>query len=204
METLLFAGVFDLSWWRIAAVGLGLTHLTIVSVTVFLHRHQAHHALALHPAMSHFFRFWLWLTTGMVTREWVAVHRKHHAKCETPEDPHSPQVLGINRLLAGLGLATVKRVAPQEVQRAGKLKRWLDQQDIRVSAGRQQLTDTLPASRALLMMMVTMRGELAAIWARSTATSEQLVAQLQGWCERAEASGIVPLAEFSQRLRRYA
>jgi stearoyl-CoA desaturase (delta-9 desaturase) len=81
MQALLFSGVFDLSWWGIAAVALILTHITIVSVTVFLHRHQAHHALDLHPAISHCFRFWLWLTTGMVTREWAAVHRKHHAKC---------------------------------------------------------------------------------------------------------------------------
>ncbi|GAB6044333.1 acyl-CoA desaturase [Endothiovibrio diazotrophicus] len=76
-----------------------LTHVTIVGVTVFLHRHQAHRALDLHPVVGHFFRFWLWLTTGMVTREWVAIHRKHHAKCETPADPHSPQVLGLRKVL---------------------------------------------------------------------------------------------------------
>jgi stearoyl-CoA desaturase (delta-9 desaturase) len=88
-----------LPWWGIVLVALGLTHITIVSVTVFLHRHQAHRALDLHPLASHFFRFWLWLTTGMVTKEWAAIHRKHHAKCETAEDPHSPQILGINRVL---------------------------------------------------------------------------------------------------------
>jgi len=95
----LFSGVFDLPWWGVALVALGLTHITIVSVTVFLHRHQAHRALDLHPIVSHFFRLWLWLTTGMVTKEWAAIHRKHHAKCETVEDPHSPQILGINRVL---------------------------------------------------------------------------------------------------------
>ena len=95
----LFSGVFDLPWWGVALYALGLTHITIVSVTVFLHRHQAHRALDLHPLPSHFFRFWLWLTTGMVTKEWAAIHRKHHAKCETAEDPHSPQILGINRVL---------------------------------------------------------------------------------------------------------
>jgi stearoyl-CoA desaturase (Delta-9 desaturase) len=95
------SGVFDLPWWGYVVVTLGLTHITIASVTIFLHRHQAHRALDLHPAASHFFRFWLWLTTGMVTREWAAIHRKHHAKCDTPEDPHSPQVLGINRVLWG-------------------------------------------------------------------------------------------------------
>ncbi|MHB1101158.1 MAG: DesA family fatty acid desaturase, partial [Burkholderiales bacterium] len=81
---------------------------TIVSVTIFLHRHQAHRALDLSPAVSHFFRFWLWLTTGMVTREWAAIHRKHHAKCETADDPHSPQVLGLNRVLWGGVLLYVK------------------------------------------------------------------------------------------------
>jgi stearoyl-CoA desaturase (delta-9 desaturase) len=95
----LFSGLFDLPWWGVALYALGLTHITIVSVTVFLHRHQAHRALDLHPLPSHFFRFWLWLTTGMVTKEWAAIHRKHHAKCETAEDPHSPQILGINRVL---------------------------------------------------------------------------------------------------------
>jgi stearoyl-CoA desaturase (delta-9 desaturase) len=97
----LFSGVFDLPWWGHVIVALGLTHVTIIAVTVFLHRHQAHRALDLHPAVSHFFRLWLWLTTGMVTREWAAIHRKHHAKVETPEDPHSPQVVGINRVLWG-------------------------------------------------------------------------------------------------------
>ena len=94
-----YAGWVDLPWWGYLLTGFVLTHITIVSVTVFLHRHQAHRALDLHPVISHFFRFWLWLTTGTVTREWVAVHRKHHAKCETPEDPHSPQTRGIRTVL---------------------------------------------------------------------------------------------------------
>jgi len=98
---LLHSGLFDLSWWGVALAALALTHVTIAAVTIFLHRHQAHRALTLKAPVSHFFRFWLWLTTGMVTREWVAVHRKHHAKCETAEDPHSPQVLGIHRVLWG-------------------------------------------------------------------------------------------------------
>ena len=100
-----FGRVFDLSVWGYIGVTLLLTHVTIASVTIFLHRHQAHRALTLHPIASHFFRFWLWLTTGMVTREWVAVHRKHHAKCETEDDPHSPQIWGIWRVLfGGVGL----------------------------------------------------------------------------------------------------
>jgi stearoyl-CoA desaturase (Delta-9 desaturase) len=90
---------FDLAWWGYAVIALALTHVTIVAVTVFLHRHQTHRAIDLHPVVSHFFRFWLWLTTGMITRQWVAVHRKHHAKVETPEDPHSPQIYGIARVL---------------------------------------------------------------------------------------------------------
>jgi stearoyl-CoA desaturase (delta-9 desaturase) len=96
---LLLSGVFDLPWWGYVLVALGLTHITIVSVTVFLHRCQAHRALDLHPVASHFFRAWLWLTTGMVTKEWAAIHRKHHARCETEEDPHSPQVLGLRKVL---------------------------------------------------------------------------------------------------------
>jgi len=95
----MYSGLFDLPWWGYVVVALALTHITIVSVTIFLHRHQAHRALELHAIPSHFFRFWLWLTTGMVTKEWTAIHRKHHAKCETEEDPHSPQIKGIHKVL---------------------------------------------------------------------------------------------------------
>lgn len=394
MESFILSGVFDLPWWALVAIALTLTHVTIVAVTVYLHRHQAHHALGLHPVASHFFRFWLWLTTGMVTREWAAVHRKHHAKCDTPEDPHSPVILGLNRVLwggvflyvkeankpetierygrgtpddwverhlysryqtlgltlmgivdvvlfgivpgalilltqivwipfwaagvingighcwgyrhwptpdastnisplgiliggeelhnnhhayptsaklsskwyefdvgwlyirglAALGLATVKYVAPvpcisapkaaldpqslqaiiacrhdvmakyaKHLQRAyseelrklreiapqdadvlRSLKRWINQHDRMVPATeRYKLAEVLPKSRAL-MTMVTMRAELAALWGRSAATREQLLNQLQDWCQRAEASGVRQLVEFSERLRRYA
>jgi stearoyl-CoA desaturase (delta-9 desaturase) len=390
----MFFGVFNLPWWGDVVVALVLTHVTIVAVTVFLHRHQAHRALDLHPAVSSFFRLWLWLTTGMVTKEWAAVHRKHHAKCETPEDPHSPQVLGINRVLWGgvflyvkearnpetleryghgtpddwlernvyskfqvvgltlmgatdvvlfglvpgilifmtqivwipfwaagvingighywgyrhwstpdastnivplglliggeelhnnhhayptsaklsmkwyefdigwlyiqlleaAGMARVKHVAP--VPRLGvakpvvdpqtlqaiiacryavlaqygrtlrrayreelvKLRRfaphdavalkivepWLDRDERLLRENeRARLAELLPKSR-VLQTMVAMRHELAAVWGRSMATREQLVAQLQDWCRRAETSEIKPLAEFSQQLRRYA
>jgi stearoyl-CoA desaturase (Delta-9 desaturase) len=394
MERIIFAGVFDLPGWAVAIVALGLTHVTIVAVTLFLHRHQAHHAFDMHPAVSHFFRFWLWLTTGMVTKEWAAVHRKHHAKCDTPDDPHSPLVFGLNRvlwggvflyvkearkpdtleryghgtpddwverniysrhavlglvlmgmidvvlfgvvpgllvvftqiiwipfwaagvingighfwgyrhwstpdastniapwglliggeelhnnhhayptsaklsakwyevdigwlyirILASLGLATVKHIAPVPVLVNPKaaidpqtlqaviacrydvlahytrslkrtygdelrklratspgdahilsdFKRWLHRDEKMVpESERQKLASVLPKSRVLATMM-TMRRELAAIWGRSTATRDQLVAQLQNWCQRAEASGIRPLVEFSERLRRYA
>lgn len=92
-------GLLDLSWWQILLFTLVMTHITIIGVTVYLHRCQAHRALELHPAVSHFFRFWLWTTTGMLTGQWAAIHRKHHAKCETEEDPHSPQTRGIWKVL---------------------------------------------------------------------------------------------------------
>ncbi|NVM90127.1 stearoyl-CoA desaturase (delta-9 desaturase) [Variovorax sp. SG517] len=394
MYSLLHSGALDLPWWGTALAALALTHVTIASVTIFLHRHQAHRALELHPAASHFFRFWLWLTTGMVTREWAAVHRKHHAKCETPEDPHSPQVHGLNRVLwsgvllymrearqaetleryghgtpddwlerrlyskhkilgivlmglvdmalfgvvpgglvllvqiawipfwaAGvvngighywgyrnwpardastnifpvgiliggeelhnnhhafpasaklsnrwfefdigwlyirvlqaLGLARVKHVAPvprlvapkanvdlatvQAVIRChydvlsnytrslkkacvaelGRLRRmspeaaralkavkpWLGKNQALLGPSRyRQVVQALNASQALATMYA-MRAELTALWSRSAATGDQLARQLQDWCQRAEASGIAPLADFSRRLRSYA
>ena len=92
-------GSWNIAWWQIVLFALAMTHVTMISVTVFLHRHQAHRALDLHPVASHFFRFWLWLTTGQVTKEWAAIHRKHHAKCEQEEDPHSPHVYGIKTVL---------------------------------------------------------------------------------------------------------
>ena len=92
-------GLWQLAWWQIVLFTLAMTHITMVSVTVFLHRHQAHRALDLHPVASHFFRFWLWLTTGQVTKEWASIHRKHHAKCEQADDPHSPHVHGIKTVL---------------------------------------------------------------------------------------------------------
>jgi stearoyl-CoA desaturase (Delta-9 desaturase) len=391
---MLFSGVFAFPWWVYGVVALGLTHITIVAVTVFLHRCQAHRALDLHPAVSHFFRLWLWLTTGMVTKEWVAIHRKHHARCETPDDPHSPQVFGINRVLwtgvllyvkesrnrdtieryghgtpddwlernvysiyakvgltlfgaadvllfgivpgvlifltqiiwipflaAGVingighfwgyrnwstedastnivpwgiliggeelhnnhhafitsaklsnkwyeldigwmyiraletfGLARVKRIAPvprftalrpvvdletlqavivhrydvlakfskslraiyaEEMDRLRRfapadarvlqsLKHWLHHDETTLpEVERIKLAAVLPRSHAL-QTVYTMRRDLMALWARSTVPREHLVHQLQDWCQRAEASGIRPLMEFSQRLRCYA
>jgi stearoyl-CoA desaturase (Delta-9 desaturase) len=388
-------GLIDLSWWGSVLVILGLTHVTIAAVTIFLHRQQAHRALDLHPVVSHFFRGWLWLTTGMITREWVAVHRKHHAKCETPEDPHSPQIYGINkvlfegvelygretkntatlerygrgtpddwlerhlyakhnllgvslmlvidlllfgpigltiwavqmlwipffaagvingighywgyrnfapndtsnnivpwgiliggeelhnnhhayatsaklsnqwwefdlgwlyiRLLETLGLARVRRVAPKirfdptkrrcdagtvqavithRYQVLATFARCLKQTalaEIRtlqaratlglresralqvIQQGLQRDPDTLPEpervalkraldASAVLHTLYAMRQELAALWSRSTASKEQLVKQLEGWCQRAEESGILALQEFSQKLRCY-
>lgn len=99
MPEMYFEGLWPISFVGSVGVVLFLTHITIVAVTIFLHRHQSHNALSLHPTISHFFRFWLWLTTGMITREWVAVHRKHHAMCETDDDPHSPVKKGILKVL---------------------------------------------------------------------------------------------------------
>lgn len=107
-------GLLDLTVWGYIAAAVILTQITIASVTLFLHRSQAHNALTLHPIISHFLRFWLWLTTGIVTREWVAVHRKHHAKCETEEDPHSPIVAGISRVFFGGYFLYRKEAARQE------------------------------------------------------------------------------------------
>ncbi len=389
---MLFAGVFDLPWWGHVLVVLALTHVTIAGVTIYLHRHQAHRALELGPVPSHFFRFWLWLTTGMVTKEWAAIHRKHHARCETADDPHSPQVLGLGRVLWGgvflyvkeshqpetlaryghgtpddwlerhvytpgqklgillmlaidlvlfglvpgaliwgvqmvwipfwaagvingvghfwgyrnyacadastnilpwgiliggeelhnnhhayatsarlsskwyefdigwlyirlleiLGQARVKKVAPrlrlaaarqtvdldtlqavithrydvmakymqplrqiyrEEVERLKasldaktlkSLKRWLARDAETLSAQDRAAFDAALGQSSRLTLLVEMRRELAALWQRSTATHEELLARLQDWCRRAEASGIRQLEEFSSRLRRYA
>ncbi|MCL4799657.1 MAG: fatty acid desaturase [Burkholderiales bacterium] len=388
---MLFSGLFDLPWWGFVLVALALTHVTIASVTIFLHRCQAHRALDLHPVASHFFRLWLWLTTGMVTKEWAAIHRKHHAKCETAEDPHSPQIYGINRvlwlgvllyvkesynretlsryghgtpddwiernvyakhtrlglilmgladvllfgivpglvifvvqiawipfwaagvinglghylgyrnwdtpdastnivpfgiliggeelhnnhhayatsaklsnkwyefdigwvyirILEALGLAQVKKVAPtprfapakhaidldtvqavianrydvlaryarslkatyaeelkrlapHDAQALRRLKRWLVRDERKLAEGqRTRLAEELKRSSALATAYA-MRRELVALWERSHASRDQLVRQLQDWCQRAEATGIRPLVEFSRGLRSYA
>ena len=395
-------GLIDLPWWGYVLVALALTHVTIASVTIFLHRAQAHRGLDLHPIPSHFFRFWLWLTTGMVTKEWVAIHRKHHAKVETEEDPHSPQTRGIKkvllegselyreearneetmakyghgtpddwlehkvysrlstvgiglmmiiditcfgaigltiwaiqmlwipitaagvinglghywgyrnfacadastnivpwgiliggeelhnnhhaygtsaklssrwyefdigwmyiRILSMLGLAKVRKVAPRirvvdskatvdlvtlqavithryavatayarsltaacaaeiatlRARRAGKsgavdapadvpslrrVKHWLLADPETLSERERASLAAVLAHSKVLTQIYAMRQELAALWGRSTESSEQLLVRLQDWCHRAEASGIAQLAQFSMRLKRYA
>lgn len=385
----MYAGIVDWPWWAYVLVTLGLTHVTIASVTIYLHRHQAHRALDLHPLPAHFFRLWLWLTTGMGTKEWASIHRKHHAKCETAEDPHSPQIYGINRvlwtgvflyvkesrnadtlkryghgtpddwienhlytpwqklgvvlmlavdvavfgfvygamiwavqmvwipfwaagvinglghfwgyrnfntpdastnifplglliggeelhnnhhtyatsaklsnkwyevdlgwgyirILAALGLAKVKNVAPVPVvgkvratidfetlqavianryevlagyaksigqlyreelakTKNGKqfkgLKRWLAVDASTVPEDSRGRLELLLKQSSALQTSYTMRGELVALWARSNATREQLIKELQNWCHRAETSGVRQLQEFSLRLRSYS
>ncbi len=388
----MYSGLIDLPWWGYVLTTLALTHITIAAVTIFLHRHQAHRALDLHPVPSHFFRFWLWLSTGTVTREWASIHRKHHAKCETAEDPHSPIILGIRKVLLqgaelyrkeaknketlekyghgtpddwiernlytrhsllgiaimlvidvvlfgpigltiwavqmawipvnaagiinGAGhywgyrnfacadastnllpvgifiggeelhnnhhayassaklsskwyefdigwlyirtlevcrLAQVKKRAPQvrlirdktacdaetlqavithryevmakyakslrktyaaeiariKLQAADKLdaarsKHWLHLDEHTLTEQQKDKVGKLILASPTLHTAYTLRQELAAIWARSTASKEQLVKQLEDWCHRAENSGIEALQEFSQRLRCYA
>ncbi|MGH8610497.1 MAG: DesA family fatty acid desaturase [Gammaproteobacteria bacterium] len=123
-------GVWDLPWWGCIVYTLIVTHISIVAVTVYLHRCQAHRAIELHPSISHFFRFWLWLTTAMVTSQWAAVHRKHHALVETPEDPHSPQIVGIKKvLLEGAELYRAEARNPAIVKKYGHgtPEDWLEQ-----------------------------------------------------------------------------
>ena len=107
-------GLIDLPWWGYVVIALVFTHITIASVTIYLHRHSAHRALELHPVVAHFFRLWLWLTTGMSTKAWTAIHRKHHARCETEEDPHSPQVLTLKKVLLEGGELYRKEAKNQE------------------------------------------------------------------------------------------
>ncbi len=139
LDTLVFArdalvsflarGLWQLPWWGVLCYVLLMTHVTIVSVTIYLHRSQAHSALKLHPLVAHFFRFWLWLTTGMLTSEWVAAHRKHHAKCETVDDPHSPMVHGIGTVLlegADLYRKAVREMKNREVKERGRMVREID------------------------------------------------------------------------------
>ncbi len=116
----MFSGILNLPWWGDLVAGLILVQITIAGVTLYLHRCQAHRALELHPVVSHFFRFWLWLTTGMITKEWAAIHRKHHAKCETEDDPHSPRIHGINKILfTGVALYVKESHKPETMQRYG-------------------------------------------------------------------------------------
>ncbi len=382
-------GLVAATWWQIVIYALVTTHITIASVTIYLHRHQAHRAMDLHAIPAHFFRFWLWLGTGQVTKEWVSIHRKHHAKCETLEDPHSPQAHGIKKVfwqgaelyraesknketmvkyghgtpndwverniysryswqgvglmmvinlalfgVAGLavwavqmvwipvtaagiingighywgyrnfeapdastnispwgimiggeelhnnhhtyptsakfsvkpyefdigwgyiralekmGLATVKKVPPKlqlgsiqpvadektlealiahryevmagfarELRRAGKQEiealkarkadvsvlkaanRWLHRDDDKVPATARPQLAQARAEHPVLDKMVTMREELRQMWMTTSASREQLASDLQGWCRRAEESGIAALQEFSMKLR---
>jgi stearoyl-CoA desaturase (delta-9 desaturase) len=116
-----YEGLLAPSFWELAAITAGMTHVTIVAVTIYLHRYSAHRALDLHPGVAFFFRAWLWLTTGMITKGWTAVHRKHHARAETVDDPHSPQVKGIKEVLSrGAELYREQARDPETLSKYGK------------------------------------------------------------------------------------
>lgn len=114
-------GLLNLSFWRYVIVTVVMVQITMMAVTLYLHRDQAHRAINLHPALRHFFRFWIWCTSGMLTREWVAVHRKHHAFCEMPGDPHSPQIFGLKKvLLEGAELYKIEKTRPETLEKFGR------------------------------------------------------------------------------------
>ena len=116
-----FYGVLDLSFWGYVLVTTAMVQVTMMAVTLYLHRDQAHRAINLHPVLRHFFRFWIWCTSGMLTKEWIAVHRKHHAFCETPDDPHSPQVYGLQKvLLEGAELYRIEKNKPETLEKYGR------------------------------------------------------------------------------------
>ncbi|MGB5246928.1 MAG: fatty acid desaturase, partial [Woeseia sp.] len=114
-------GVLNLSMWGYVIATLIMVQITMMAVTLYLHRDQAHRSLDLHPVLRHFFRFWIWSTSGMLTREWVAVHRKHHAHCEKDGDPHSPQVFGLRKvLLEGAELYQEEKRNPETIEKYGR------------------------------------------------------------------------------------
>ena len=117
----LLAGLTQASAWQMALYFLVASQLTMMSTTLYLHRSATHRGVDLHPVVSHFLRFWNWLTTAMVTKEWVAIHRKHHARCETSEDPHSPRFAGINTVLwRGVELYQEAAKDPELLDKYGK------------------------------------------------------------------------------------
>ncbi len=114
-------GLLDLSFWGYILATIIMIQITMMSVTLYLHRDQAHRALDLHPALRHFFRFWIFCTSGMLTKEWVAIHRKHHAFCETPDDPHSPVIYGIKKVLfEGAELYRAEKNNPETLEKFGR------------------------------------------------------------------------------------
>ena len=116
-----FYGILNLGIGGYIVATVIMVQITMMAVTLYLHRDQAHRAIDLHPVLRHFFRFWIWCTSGMLTREWVAVHRKHHAFCETPDDPHSPQVYGLKKvLLEGAELYRDEKDNPETISKYGR------------------------------------------------------------------------------------
>ncbi len=115
-----YYGMLGLSFWGYVIASAVGVHITLIAITLYLHREQSHRSIDLHPALRHFFRFWLWLNTGVITRHWVAVHRKHHALCERQGDPHSPQLVGLRKvLLEGAELYRLEARNPETVEKYG-------------------------------------------------------------------------------------
>lgn len=154
-------GLTGAAWWQVLIVALVFTHITIASVTIYLHRHSAHRSLDLHPIASHFFRFWLWMTTGMVTKEWTAIHRKHHAKCEHEGDPHSPHIFGIKKVFyegAELYRAEAKNAETMERYGHNTPNDWIEKH---LYTGRSRLGVSL-----MLIINVALFGVLGlSVWA---------------------------------------
>ncbi len=121
LSEFLSGGLLQFGWGAMLVYLLIATQLTIFAVTLYLHRSQAHRGVDFHPVIAHFFRFWTWLTTSMITREWVAIHRKHHAKCETEDDPHSPRFKGIRTVFwKGVELYREARGMRADIEQYGK------------------------------------------------------------------------------------
>ena len=116
-----YYGILGLGFWGYVIAGAIGVHITLIAITLYHHREQAHRSVDLHPALRHFFRFWLWMNTGVITREWVAVHRKHHAMCERDGDPHSPQLFGLKKvLLEGAELYRKEACNPETLEKYGR------------------------------------------------------------------------------------
>jgi stearoyl-CoA desaturase (delta-9 desaturase) len=114
-------GIVELPFWGYALVTFGLIQLMFLGITLYLHRDQSHGGLALHPVLRHFFRFWLWFSSGTVTRQWVAVHRRHHAYADQPGDPHSPVIFGLKKVvLEGYELYTAAARNPEILEYYGR------------------------------------------------------------------------------------
>ena len=203
MPSMLWSGVLDLPWWGCVLAAVALTQVTIAAVTLYLHRNQTHRAIDLHPAVSHFFRLWLWLTTGMRTREWVAVHRKHHAKVETAEDPHSPQILGINRVLWGGVLLYVRAAAdPAVVARYGQgtpddwLERRLYSRFVLLGLTLMGVTDVLLFGIVPGVLIFITQIVWIPFWAAGVINGIGHYWGYRNWSTQDASTNIVPLAIF--------
>ncbi len=183
-----FYGLAELSFWSYALTSLLFIHVTLIGITLYYHRDQAHRSVDLHPALRHFFRFWLWVNTGASTREWVAVHRKHHACCEREGDPHSPRIFGLkNIILKGAEFYREEAAKPETLEKYGRgtPTDWLE----------RHVYGRWPNYGIVLLVVndLVMFGVPGII----------LLGDLKEWCARAEASGIQVLQEFAAYLKSF-